>query len=101
MGSTARRSDVHHYCMRSQEEEIGLKGAFNLDGLLLTGRVLLNLDTEEAGQIYIGCAGEFCHELDLQIGKLVMIACSILPYEGIRYHRSTLRSRSKLIGVPN
>ena len=40
-----------------QEEEIGLKGAFALDGSLLKGRTMLNLDTEEAGQIYIGCAG--------------------------------------------
>eukprot|EP00208_Stichococcus_sp_RCC1054_P000030 CAMPEP_0206143220 /NCGR_PEP_ID=MMETSP1473-20131121/19682_1 /ASSEMBLY_ACC=CAM_ASM_001109 /TAXON_ID=1461547 /ORGANISM="Stichococcus sp, Strain RCC1054" /LENGTH=503 /DNA_ID=CAMNT_0053538521 /DNA_START=190 /DNA_END=1701 /DNA_ORIENTATION=- len=39
------------------EEEIGLKGAFALDGSLLKGRIMLNLDTEEAGQIYIGCAG--------------------------------------------
>jgi len=40
-----------------QEEEIGLRGAFALDPSLLTGRVLLNLDTEEAGEVYIGCAG--------------------------------------------
>ena len=43
----------------SQEEEIGLRGAFALDASLLTGRTMLNLDTEEAGQVYIGCAG--CH----------------------------------------
>ena len=42
-----------------QEEEIGLRGAFALDASLLTGRTMLNLDTEEAGQVYIGCAGNF------------------------------------------
>lgn len=40
-----------------QEEEIGLRGAFALDPSLLTGRTMLNLDTEEAEEIYIGCAG--------------------------------------------
>lgn len=40
-----------------QEEEIGLRGAFALDASLLTGRTMLNLDTEEAGEVYIGCAG--------------------------------------------
>jgi hypothetical protein len=40
-----------------QEEEIGLRGAFALDASLLTGRTMLNLDTEESGQVYIGCAG--------------------------------------------
>ena len=33
-------------------------GAFGLDGSLLTGKTLLNLDTEDWGEIFIGCAGE-------------------------------------------
>ena len=39
------------------EEETGLVGAGGIDASLLTGRILLNLDTEEEGAIYIGCAG--------------------------------------------
>jgi dipeptidase D len=39
------------------DEETGLTGAFNLQAGLLKGRRLLNLDTEEDGAIYIGCAG--------------------------------------------
>ncbi len=39
------------------DEETGLTGAFDLDPNLLTGDILLNLDTEEEGEIYIGCAG--------------------------------------------
>ncbi|KAL3141936.1 hypothetical protein ABBQ32_004586 [Trebouxia sp. C0010 RCD-2024] len=39
------------------DEETGLTGAFGLDGSLLTGRTLLNLDTEDWGEIFIGCAG--------------------------------------------
>ncbi len=39
------------------DEETGLTGAFGLDGGMLTGRTLVNLDTEEWGDIFIGCAG--------------------------------------------
>jgi dipeptidase D len=39
------------------DEETGLTGAKQLDPELLTGKILLNLDTEEDGALYIGCAG--------------------------------------------
>lgn len=39
------------------DEETGLTGAAGLDASLLQGRRLLNLDTEEEGAIYVGCAG--------------------------------------------
>jgi dipeptidase D len=39
------------------DEETGLTGAIELDNTLLKGRRLLNLDTEEDGAFYIGCAG--------------------------------------------
>lgn len=39
------------------DEETGLTGAFALEKDFLNGKVLLNLDTEEEGEIYIGCAG--------------------------------------------
>ena len=39
------------------DEERGLTGAGKLDGALLTGRTLLNLDSEEDGFLYVGCAG--------------------------------------------
>ena len=38
-------------------EETGMDGAFNLDGSLIKSKKLLNLDSEEEGIIYIGCAG--------------------------------------------
>ncbi|KAI8112027.1 hypothetical protein M9435_004522 [Picochlorum sp. BPE23] len=38
-------------------EETGLVGAFELDGSMLTGKTLLNLDTEDWPDIFIGCAG--------------------------------------------
>ena len=39
------------------DEETGLTGAYALDKDFLSGKILLNLDTEEEGEIYIGCAG--------------------------------------------
>ena len=39
------------------DEETGLTGANSLKSDFLTGSILLNLDTEEEGEIYIGCAG--------------------------------------------
>ncbi len=45
------------------EEEIGLFGALNLDSKMLSGKRMLNLDTEEFGFIFIGCAGGKDYEL--------------------------------------
>ncbi len=39
------------------DEETGMTGAMNLSSDLLTGSILLNLDTEEDNEIGIGCAG--------------------------------------------
>lgn len=39
------------------DEETGMTGAFNLKPNMLTGEILLNLDTEEDDEIDIGCAG--------------------------------------------
>ena len=38
-------------------EEVGLEGANGLDGSLLDGKVLVNLDSEEDGTLTVGCAG--------------------------------------------
>jgi dipeptidase D len=39
------------------DEETGLTGAKELDPKILSGRMLLNLDSEEDGVIFVGCAG--------------------------------------------
>lgn len=44
-------------CLFTVDEETGLTGAFALSNNFLNGDILLNLDTEEVGEIYIGCAG--------------------------------------------
>lgn len=39
------------------DEETGLTGAKNLGKDMITGETLLNLDSEDDGQIFLGCAG--------------------------------------------
>ena len=39
------------------DEETGLYGAFALEGGMLQGKTLLNLDSEAEGELYVGCAG--------------------------------------------
>src|SRR4051795_2523165 len=38
-------------------EEVGLEGANGLDGSLVNGTILVNLDSEEDGRLTVGCAG--------------------------------------------
>lgn len=39
------------------DEETGMTGANNVEEGFMTGNILVNLDSEEEGQIFIGCAG--------------------------------------------
>lgn len=44
------------------DEETGLKGAWGVDASFLKGKKMINLDTEEWGSLYIGCAGGIDYE---------------------------------------
>ena len=44
-------------CLFTVDEETGLTGAFALQSGFMNGDVLLNLDSEDEGEIFIGCAG--------------------------------------------
>jgi dipeptidase D len=44
-------------CLITVDEETGLTGAFALEPGFMSGTVLLNLDSEDEGEIFIGCAG--------------------------------------------
>ncbi len=44
-------------CLFTVDEERGLTGAKSLGGEFLASKILLNLDSEEEGEIYVGCAG--------------------------------------------
>jgi dipeptidase D len=44
-------------CLFTVDEESGMTGAINLEPDFFTGRILLNLDSEDEGILFIGCAG--------------------------------------------
>ena len=44
-------------CLFTTSEETGLDGAMALEPGFFTGNVLLNLDSEDEGEIFVGCAG--------------------------------------------
>jgi len=44
-------------CLFTVDEETGLSGAFALQAGFLSGYTLLNLDSEDEGELFIGCAG--------------------------------------------
>lgn len=44
-------------CLFTVDEETGLTGAFALKEGFMNGDILLNLDSEDEGEIFIGCAG--------------------------------------------
>ncbi|MBW3552459.1 MAG: aminoacyl-histidine dipeptidase [Gemmatimonadetes bacterium] len=51
------------------DEERGLTGAGQLDGSMLRGRRLINLDTEEEGAVYVGCSGGGDSRLSLAVTR--------------------------------
>ncbi|MBL7968818.1 MAG: aminoacyl-histidine dipeptidase [Prolixibacteraceae bacterium] len=44
-------------CLFTVDEETGLSGAFALQPGFMSGSILLNLDSEDEGELFIGCAG--------------------------------------------
>ncbi|MCM1029896.1 MAG: aminoacyl-histidine dipeptidase [Oscillibacter sp.] len=53
-------TDIKHgelECLFTVDEETGLTGAFALKPGFFDGRILLNLDSEDEGELFIGCAG--------------------------------------------
>lgn len=52
--------DIEHgpiECLFTIDEETGLTGAFGLKADFLQSKILLNLDSEDEGELFIGCAG--------------------------------------------
>lgn len=52
------------------DEETGLKGAWGVDPSFLQGKKMLNLDTEEWGSLYIGCAGGIDYEFTKKVRSI-------------------------------
>ncbi len=69
-------------CLFTVNEEIGLIGAINLDEKMITGRTLINLDSERVDEITIGSAGStdisatFSYPFEADSGKGYSISIS-------------------------
>ena len=53
-------SDIEHgplECVFTRDEETGLTGAEGMKGDFMTGRLLVNLDSEDEGELFVSCAG--------------------------------------------
>jgi dipeptidase D len=60
MLATLADKDIEHgalECLFTVDEETGLTGAKALDSNFFSGKILLNLDSEDDGELFIGCAG--------------------------------------------
>lgn len=60
MLSVLESKDIRHgpvEALFTVDEETGMTGAFALEPGKLNGDILLNLDSEDEGELYIGCAG--------------------------------------------
>ena len=53
-------TDIEHgpiECVFTRDEETGLTGAEGMKSDFMTGRLMVNLDSEDEGQIFVSCAG--------------------------------------------
>jgi dipeptidase D len=84
-------NDIKHgpiECLFTTDEETGLTGAFALKPGFFTGKILINLDSEDEGEIFIGCAGgkdtviTFKYEPKKAPGKQVALKLSVTGLTG-------------------
>lgn len=65
-------SDIPHpplECLFTVDEETGLTGAFQMKEGFFDGKILINLDSEDEGEIFIGCAGGINTIAEFEIKK--------------------------------
>ena len=54
------------------DEETGMTGAMGLQPKWLKGDILLNLDSEEEGELYVGCAGGINANIELEYDEVII-----------------------------
>jgi dipeptidase D len=70
------------------DEETGLTGAFAMSSDLLTGKIMLNLDSEDFGVVTVGCAGGGDSKIELPVetksvnGNLASINIKVFGLRG-------------------
>lgn len=91
------------------DEETGLFGAAGLDGSLLSGKKLINLDSEEEGVLLCGCAGGVTAytsaelETEEATGTLVTVTVSGLAggHSGVEIHKQRLNAVKVMTNLLN
>lgn len=54
------------------DEETGMTGAFGLKGGWLKGDILLNMDSEDEGELYVGCAGGMNANIEFEYDEMIV-----------------------------
>jgi dipeptidase D len=54
------------------DEETGMTGAFGLKAGWLKGDILLNMDSEDEGELYVGCAGGVNGNIEFEYDEMVV-----------------------------
>lgn len=73
-------------CLFTVDEESGMTGAINLKPEFFTGRTLINLDSEDEGILFIGCAGG-------------MDTVGTMPYDPVTVKKSALALEISVTGL--
>lgn len=82
-------------------EETGMDGAFGLKKGLLRGDILLNLDSETEGELYVGCAGGLDANVTFKYAA-EKTPCGIIPLRRSRSRgsRAAIRASRSDASVP-
>jgi dipeptidase D len=89
--SVLEAKDLEHgpvEALFTTDEEAGMTGAKNLKPGLLFGDILLNMDSEDEGELYVGCAGgvdttgEFSPEFEKPEGEFQSFRISVKGLKG-------------------
>ncbi len=54
------------------DEETGMTGAFGLQAGWLLGDILLNMDSEDEGELYVGCAGGVNGNIEFEYDEMIV-----------------------------
>ena len=82
------------------DEETGLTGAKDLDASIVSGRIMLNLDTEEDGAVYMGCAGGAAVRVRVNGAEVVVADLGEIDFVGMERVARVPSSPTRLTTTP-